>query len=64
VNGERISTDERERAKREKCMMLSQAIFILTAPTNQPFSPEPAIKALKQSQIFQDCSDDVDREDK
>jgi len=52
VNGERISTDERERAKREKCMMLSEAIFFIL--TNQPFSSEPTIKALKQSHLFQD----------
>lgn len=63
VNGERISTDERERAEREKCMKLRQAIFILNKE-GEVYDAEPAIKALKQSQIFQDCSDDVDTEDK
>jgi len=37
VNGQIILTDERERAKREKYMTLSQAIFILIALTSQPF---------------------------
>lgn len=38
----------------------TQGIMKIAALTNQPFSPEAVMKALKQSQVSQDCSDDVE----
>lgn len=75
-NGERMWTHERERAEREvgtTVMLLwaaqtkrlqSPAILKIGAPTNQPCSADAAMKALEQSQMAQDCSDDVESEDK
>jgi len=68
-NGERIPTDEREskasilhlQLVAETKRLRTQAIMELTAPTNQLFSPEAVVKELKQSQVYEDCSDDVER---
>lgn len=41
----------------------TQTILKITAPNNQPFSPDAVINLLKESQMSQDCFDHVESED-